>query len=101
MKTHSMNDEVYYQVTNSGRKVMIDNLDELYDRVRETTPFWRPKLQEPWRTDYDGNGSTINWYRAQLYHLFNEFGGGSFVGGELPIFNITFDEPQELIVGGE
>ncbi len=94
-KTYSLNDTVYYQVTESGRKVMIENLDELYGHMKDRGVSWRPSLKEPWRIDYIDGGS-VEWYKDQLHHVFQEFGGGDLrLGCILPVTNIAFDEPPD------
>lgn len=83
MNKYSMNDYIYFKLTESGQRIL-DKMAEKFHRENPKMDIkWGP---DPWRGD---------WYKEQLWQLFQWFGGTSYCGGTLAAYDLTFVEPPE------
>jgi hypothetical protein len=83
MKTYSLNDMVYFKITETGRAVLHRKALLFHKEHPEFDMKYAP---EPWKGE---------WYKNQLHWILSEFGDHSYVGQELPVTDITFEEPIE------
>ena len=81
MKTFSLNDTVYFKLTESGRKILQESATAFHRANPQVDIRYAP---EPYKGD---------WYRNQLHWILSEFGGRSLVGTILPVTDLTFDDP--------
>jgi hypothetical protein len=83
MKTYSLNDTIYFKLTEAGHKELNRQAEEFHLRSPECDIKYKP---DSWRGD---------WYRQQAWWLLQHFGGSSYCGVMLPIYDLTFEEPPE------
>ena len=83
MKTYSLNDMVYFKLTESGHEILRKNAEQFHRDYPKTDIQYRP---DPFRDD---------WYRNQLHWILSEFGGRCMAGQLLPISDLTFEDPFE------
>jgi len=89
MEKYSLNDTVYFRITDAGNKIMRDKALEFHTRnpnidiqFRFNRYLWDPRIKD-------------FWYRQQLHAVFDMFGGDNLLGTELPIKDICFEDPTK------
>lgn len=80
--THSMNDNVYFKLTRSGHEILNKKAEEFHREHPEID------IQYKWQPWHE------NWYREQLHEILGIFGGRKYIGTLLPIYDITFEQPE-------
>ena len=80
MKTYSMNDSVYFKLTERGLEFLIEQNKELKKM--------HPQLG--WHIRYYKD----DWMRGQLWALFRRFGSEMEAGRDCFISEITFNDPN-------
>jgi hypothetical protein len=83
MKTYSLNDCVYFKLTEAGHRVLRELSTAFHRDYPHIDIRYRP---EPFRGE---------WYKNQMHWILSTFGGHSLVGGLLPITDLTFEEPPD------
>lgn len=81
MKTHTMNDCIYFKLTETGHRILNENAEKFH---RDFPHIDMKYKWEPWKGE---------WYKEQLHKIFKEFGAISFNGRLLPVTDLTFEEP--------
>jgi hypothetical protein len=81
VKTYSLNDDVYFKLTESGRKILQEQATAFHRERPNVDIRYSP---EPFRGE---------WYKQQAHWILRTFGGRSFVGALLPVSDLTFEEP--------
>ena len=79
MKTYSFNDTVYYKLTPKGKEILENKNKELKKQIPSRV----------WIIDYYFE----DWIKDQLWCCFDRFGKNAYNGGEITIYDITFDDP--------
>jgi hypothetical protein len=82
MKIYTLNDYVYFKMTNTGHRIEQRKAKEFHKENPEIDIRYS---LEPYKGD---------WYRTQMHDLFRHFGDRTYVGQLLPIKDLTFEEPD-------
>lgn len=81
MKNYSMNDEIYFRLTDAGRKILHEQATEFHRNHPEVD------IKYSW-VPFKGDV-----YREQLWAVVVAFGNYIGSGNILPIFDISFTDP--------
>jgi hypothetical protein len=76
MKTYSMNDIFYYKLTPKGKEIMENRFEK--------------SLGGKYKIEYYSG----EWIKDQIWCVFQLFGGQTTWGGDVLIYDITFDDPK-------
>ena len=79
MKIYGMNDTVYYKLTPKGKEIWENRNKELKEKI--------PSMV--WKINYYFE----DWIKEELWCCFERFGKYAYNGGEITIYDITFDDP--------
>jgi len=82
MKTYSLNDYIYFKLTESGHIELNRQAEEFHRTTPQADIQYKP---HEWRK---------GWYKQQAWWLLQHFGGTSFCGQLLPVSDLTFEEPN-------
>lgn len=83
-KFYSMNDDIYFRLHDSGHKILDKEATEFHKEYPNID------IQVKWQPYKE------SWYKKQMWQLFSTFGGVSFAGSFLPIYDLTFEDPTGI-----